>query len=74
MNDYQKEPDNSMVQCPVCSGHGTIRGSQTGISWFDCAWCDGIGGVTEKRYYAWHYRNARFAVEERHALGGENES
>jgi uncharacterized Zn finger protein len=62
MNEPEKEQGDRMVQCPACGGQGEFRGSITKIKWSACAYCEGTGGVTEKRYYAWHERSAKFAV------------
>jgi DnaJ-class molecular chaperone len=52
MNEQKKEQDESMVQCPACSGQGEFRGPETRIKWFECAYCYGTGGVTEARFHA----------------------
>ena len=60
-----------MMQCPVCGGQGESHGPEWRIKWFECAYCEGTGGVTETRYYAWYDRSARFAFvgsEERRDL------
>jgi DnaJ-class molecular chaperone len=65
MNERKKEQDESMVQCPACSGQGEFRGPETRIKWFECAYCEGTGGVTEARFHAWHdgtNRSARYPV------------
>ena len=57
MIEPKKEQDESMVQCPVCSGHGETRGAETKIAWFNCGYCNGTGKVTQKRFSAWQDRN-----------------
>jgi len=58
MIEPKKEQDESIVQCPVCSGHGELRGAETKIAWFNCGYCNGTGKVTEKRFHAWQDRSA----------------
>ena len=58
MNEREKVQDESMVQCPVCSGQGELRGAVTGVAWFNCGYCNGTGKVTEKRFHAWQDRSA----------------
>ena len=53
MNEHEKEQDESIVQCPVCGGHGEMRGAETRIAWFNCGYCNGTGKVTQKRFHAW---------------------
>jgi hypothetical protein len=33
MNEQSKEPDERLVQCPVCNGPDARKG----LSWFNCA-------------------------------------
>jgi hypothetical protein len=37
-----KQPSDDMVRCPSCLGFGP------------CGYCDGVGGVTEDRFHAFH--------------------
>ena len=57
MIEPKKDQDESMVQCPVCSGHGELRGAETKIAWFNCGFCNGTGKITQKRFRAWQDRN-----------------
>jgi DnaJ-class molecular chaperone len=57
MIEPKKEQDESIVQCPVCSGHGELRGAETKIAWFNCGYCNGTGKVTQKRFHAWQDRS-----------------
>jgi len=58
MNEPNKEQDENMMQCPVCSGYGELRGAETKIAWFNCGYCNGTGKVTQKRFHAWQDRGA----------------
>jgi len=58
MIEPEKEQDANMMRCPVCSGHGELRGAETKIAWFNCGYCNGTGKVTEKRHHAWQDRSA----------------
>jgi DnaJ-class molecular chaperone len=48
-----QEPAIIAMQCPLCKGDGSIRGPFTGMRWYDCAYCQGTGEVSAKRFYAW---------------------
>ena len=53
MIEPNKQQDENMMNCPVCSGHGEIWGAASKIAWFNCGYCNGTGKVTEKRFHAW---------------------
>jgi DnaJ-class molecular chaperone len=57
MIEPKKEQDESIVQCPVCSGHGELRGAERKIAWFNCGYCNGTGKVNQKRFHAWQDRS-----------------
>ena len=57
MDKPKAEPTVKMVQCPPCQG----RGKPGVFTWFICAYCDGTGAVTEKRYYRWHQQSSKYA-------------
>ena len=59
MIEPKKAQDESIVQCPVCSGHGELRGANTKIAWFNCGYCNGTGKVTQKRFHAWQDRSVK---------------
>ena len=67
MEERNKEQDDRMVKCPVCASTGEFRGPETRIKWFECAYCNGTGGVTEARFHAWHdgtNRNVQYPVSD----------
>jgi DnaJ-class molecular chaperone len=53
MIEHNKQQDENMMDCPVCTGHREIRGAVSKIAWFNCGYCNGTGKVTKKRFYAW---------------------
>src|ERR1017187_7592678 len=58
MIEPNKQQDENMMECPVCSGHREVRGAVSKIAWFKCGYCSGTGKVTEKRFHAWQDRSA----------------
>ena len=47
------------IKCPICNGQTIIRGPQTRIIWFNCAYCEGTGQVSEGRFQYWYDRQFR---------------
>lgn len=55
MKQRTAEPTDDMVQCPSCQGQGVVKkwpGDRSPDR--DCAYCNGVGGVTEARCDAFH--------------------
>jgi DnaJ-class molecular chaperone len=54
---FRQQPTDDMVQCPACQGQGVVKkwpGDRSPDR--DCKYCDGVGGVTEDRFHAYHDR------------------
>lgn len=47
MRIAKEQPTDDMMQCPACHGQAPD---------FRCQYCDGVGGVTEDRFHAYHDR------------------